>query len=551
MSMFCYQCEQTTKGTGCTVTGACGKDATTATLQDVLLQVTKGIAMYAHRAARLGKRDREIDVFTIEALFSTVTNVNFNPESIEKLIARAAAMRGRAKELYEKACAKAGASPEALAGPAAWRPADDSAGLLLQGMELSIAERSARLGPDVAGLQELITYGLKGAAAYVDHAQILGREDAAVYATFHEALDFLAKDSPASGELLEWALRAGELNLKAMELLDAANTDAYGHPVPTQVRVTPLKGKAIVVSGHDLKDLEELLKQTEGKGINVYTHGEMLPCLAYPGLKKYKHLVGNYGGAWQNQRTEFDQFPGAIVMTTNCLQKPKDSYVNRIFTLGLVGWPGVAHITDGDFTPVIEAALAAPGFPADAPANYITVGFGRNTVMSVAGKVIDLVKQGKIRHFYLIGGCDGAKPGRNYYTEFAEQVPDDCVILTLACGKYRFNKLEFGQIDGIPRLLDCGQCNDAYSAVQIAVALAGAFGVGVNDLPLSLILSWFEQKAVAILLALLYLGIKDIRLGPSLPAFVTPEVLNVLVDKFAIKPIGSVKEDLAATLAHK
>ncbi|MBM4025902.1 MAG: hydroxylamine reductase, partial [Planctomycetes bacterium] len=272
------------------------------------------------------------------------------------------------------------------------------------------------------------------------------------------------------------------------------------------------------------------------------------PCNAYPGLKKYKHLVGNYGGAWQDQRTEFEAFPGAILMTTNCLQKPKDSYQDRIFSAGLVGWPDMVHITDGDFTPVIEAALAAPGFPEDAPAQYITVGFGRNTVMSVAGKVIDLVKQGKIRRFYLIGGCDGAKPGRNYYTEFAEQVPNDCVILTLACGKFRFNKLEFGQIEGIPRLLDVGQCNDSYSAVQIAVALANAFGVGVNDLPLSLVLSWFEQKAVAILLTLLYLGVRDIRIGPSLPAFVTPDVLSVLVDKFAIKPIGMVKEDLAATL---
>ncbi len=549
MSMFCYQCEQTTKGTGCTVTGACGKDATTATLQDVLLQVTKGIAMYAHRAARLGKRDREIDVFTIEALFSTVTNVNFNPESIEKLIARAAAMRGRAKELYEKACAKAGASPEALAGPAAWRPADDSAGLLLQGMELSIAERSARLGPDVAGLQELITYGLKGAAAYVDHAQILGREDAAVYATFHEALDFLAKDSPASGELLEWALRAGELNLKAMELLDAANTDAYGHPVPTQVRVTPLKGKAIVVSGHDLKDLEELLKQTEGKGINVYTHGEMLPAHAYPGLKKYRHLAGNYGGAWQEQQKEFEKFPGAILMTTNCLQKPRDSYRGKIFTSGLVSWPGVRHIgLDRDFAPVINAALAAPGFAGEGPAQTITVGFGRNAIMGVAGTVIDAVKAGKIRRFFLIGGCDGAKPGRNYYTDFATAVPKDCVILTLACGKYRFNKLDFGDIGGIPRLLDVGQCNDAYSAIQIALALSKAFNVGVNELPLSLILSWYEQKAVAILLTLLYLGVKNIKIGPSLPAFITPPVLDILVEKFGLAPITTPEDDLKAIL---
>jgi len=550
MNMFCYQCEQTVKGTGCTLQGVCGKDAQTAALQDLLVDAVKDISRYAHRAYQLGARDRDVDVFTVKALFSTLTNVNFDPQRFKGYMNEAAQMKDRAQKLYEKAAIKAGQTLERLECPVRWwEGRDDLDTLTRKGREVGIETRTAKLGATIAGLQELITYGLKGAAAYADHAQILGKEDAQHYAAFHEMLDYLTRKPTDAGELLGRALKTGEINLKAMELLDAANTQTYGHPEPTQVRVTPVKGKCIVVSGHDLKDLEELLRQTQGKGINVYTHGEMLPCNAYPGLKKYKHLVGNYGGAWQNQRTEFEEFPGAILMTTNCLQKPKDSYKDRIFTAGLVGWPEVAHLADGDFTPVIEAALAAPGFAADVPAKYITVGFGRNTVMSVAGKVIDLVKQGKIKHFYLIGGCDGAKPGRNYYTEFAEQVPDDCVILTLACGKYRFNKLEFGQIDGIPRLLDCGQCNDAYSAVQIAVALAGAFGVGVNDLPLSLILSWFEQKAVAILLTLLHLGIRDIRLGPSLPAFVTPEVLNILVDKFAIKPIGTVKEDLAATLS--
>jgi hydroxylamine reductase len=333
-----------------------------------------------------------------------------------------------------------------------------------------------------------------------------------------------------------------------MELLDAANTESYGHPEPTQVRVTPVKGKCIVVSGHDLKDLEELLKQTEGTGINVYTHGEMLPCNAYPGLKRYKHLVGNYGGAWQDQRKEFDEFPGAILMTTNCLQKPKDSYKDRIFTCGLVGWKDVVHISDHDFTSVIEAAQAAPGFAEDEPEKFITIGFAHNTVMNVAEKVVQAVKAGQVKHFFLIGGCDGAKPGRNYYTELAEKVPDDCVILTLACGKYRFNKLDFGSIDGIPRLLDCGQCNDAYSAIQIATALAKAFDCDVNELPLSLVLSWYEQKAVVILLSLLYLGIKNMRLGPSLPAFVSPSVLNILIEKYSIKPVGNVDEDLAEML---
>jgi len=549
--MFCYQCEQTAKGTGCTVQGVCGKDDTTAVLQDLLVHAAKGISVYAHRAGQLGARDRQVDVFIVEALFATVTNVDFAPQRLGQHLEQAAQIRDKAGSVYEAACAKAGKTPETLVGPAVWQPAGDLDGLVQQGRELSIADRRARLGEDVAGLQELIVYGLKGAAAYTDHAQILGHEDAQVYATFHEALDFLTRDNPTTDELLGWALKVGELNLKAMQLLDAANTGTYGHPEPTQVRVTPLKGKAIVVSGHDLKDLEELLKQTEGKGINVYTHGEMLPALAYPGLKKYRHLVGNYGGAWQDQRKEFDQFPGAILMTTNCIQKPKEQYQGRIFTSGLVAWPGVTHIGPGhDFSPVIQAALAAPGFAEDAPQKTITVGFARNAVLGVADQVIQAVKSGAIRHFFLVGGCDGAKSGRNYYTEFAQRVPDDCVILTLACGKYRFNKLDFGTIGGIPRLLDVGQCNDAYSAVQIAVALAGAFNCGVNDLPLSLILSWYEQKAVAILLTLLHLGIKNIRLGPSLPAFVTPPVLKVLVEKPNVAPIRTPEEDLQAILGR-
>jgi len=343
-------------------------------------------------------------------------------------------------------------------------------------------------------------------------------------------------------------LRCGEVNLRVMQLLDDANTSAYGMPEPTAVRVEPRAGKAILVSGHDLKDLEELLKQTAGKAIDVYTHGEMLPAHGYPGLKKYRHLAGNYGGAWQNQAKEFDEFPGAILMTTNCIQRPRDSYKDRLFTCGLVAWPGVKHIPDRNFAPLIKAALKAPGFAKDGPDRTITVGFGHNAVMKVAGRVIELVKAGKIRHFFLIGGCDGAKPGRNYYTDLARLVPDDCVILTLACGKYRFNKLDFGSIGGIPRLLDVGQCNDAYSAIQIALALASASGVDVNSLPLSFVLSWYEQKAVVILLTLLYLGVKNIRLGPSLPACVTPAVLGVLSEKFDLKPITTPETDIQAIL---
>jgi hydroxylamine reductase len=550
MNMFCYQCEQTAKGTGCTVFGACGKDPETAALQDLLVYALKDISRYAHRARELGRTDKQVNVFTVEALFSTLTNVNFSPERFQELIKEAAQIREKAKAMYDAACEDSQRAPEQLDCEIDWRQnANDINELISRGESVSIQNRISSLGEDVTGLQELITYGLKGLASYADHAQILGKEDDSVYAFVHKTLDYLTRKPAGADELVGIALECGEINLKTMELLDAAHTQTYGHPEPTQVRITPVKGKCILVSGHDLKDLEELLKQTEGKGINVYTHGEMLPCNAYPGLKKYKHLVGNYGGAWQDQRKEFDEFPGAILMTTNCLQKPKDSYKDRVFTAGMVGWPGVVHIVNRNFAPVVEAALAEPGFAEDAPEKFITIGFARNAVMSIADKVVEAVKAGKIRRFFLIGGCDGAKPGRNYYTEFAQKVPNDCVILTLACGKYRFNKLHFGQIDGIPRLLDCGQCNDAYSAIQIAVGLAKAFDCGVNDLPLSVILSWYEQKAVAILLTLLYLGIKNMKLGPSLPAFTTPNVLKVLVEKFNISPVEDAEKDLAAALS--
>ncbi|MBN2713556.1 MAG: hydroxylamine reductase [Planctomycetes bacterium] len=535
--MFCYQCEQTAKGSGCTAHGVCGKDPETAALQDLLIHVAEDVSRCARKTRQNGSKTRDADVFVVEALFSTVTNVDFDPERLAGLI--------RKGENVRKAM---GTSCAGVIEPAA-----DLNEMIRQGESVTIQKRIDAIGPDVTGLQELITYGLKGMAAYADHARVLGKEDDAVYAFIHEAMDFLANNPSDVDALTTMALKVGEVNLAVMGLLDAANTDAYGHPEPTQARVTSIKGKCIVVSGHDLKDLKMLLEQTEGKGVNVYTHGEMLPCLAYPELKKHKHLVGNYGGAWQDQQKEFDAFPGAVLMTTNCIQKPKESYKARIFTTGLVAWPGVAHIAaqaDGtkDFTPVIEAALAAPGFSEDAEDKTIPIGFARNTVMSVADKVIDAVKGGAIKHFFLIGGCDGAKPGRNYYTELAQQIPQDCVILTLACGKYRFNKLDFGDIGGIPRLLDCGQCNDAYSAIQIAVALAGAFECGVNDLPLSLVLSWYEQKAVCILLTLLHLGIQNMRLGPTLPAFVTPPVLQVLVDKFGIKPTTTPDEDLNVIL---
>jgi len=546
-NMFCYQCEQTAKGAGCTVQGVCGKDPETARMQDLLLWQAKGISMYARRSALLGARDSATDRFVVEALFTTVTNVNFDAAKIETIIRKGQEIKETARLLYEKT-AKA---PEKLGGPAAWVPPPGHAELLGEAADKGVESRRANLGDDAAGLQELLTYGLKGMAAYADHARILGQEDNAVYSFIHEALDFLTKPDPAVDELVGYNMKCGEVNLRVMELLDLANTGAYGHPVPAKVRINPLKGKALLVSGHDLKDLEDILKQTEGKGINVYTHGEMLPAHGYPGLNKYKHLAGNYGGAWQDQQKEFAAFPGAIVMTTNCIQRPQETYKARIFTTGLVQWPGVTHLKNGEFGPAVEAALKAEGFAADGDPKTIMVGFGHNTVMSVAGKVIDAVKAGQIKHFFLVGGCDGAKPGRNYYTEFAEKAPKDTVLLTLACGKFRFNKLEFGDIGGIPRLLDMGQCNDAYSAIQVAVALSKAFNVGVNELPLSMILSWYEQKAVVILLTLLSLGIKNIRLGPTLPAFVTPNVLKVLIEKFNIMPVTTAEEDLEAILGAK
>jgi len=547
-TMFCYQCEQTARGAGCTQFGVCGKDPEVAILQDLLVHAAKGVAMCGHRAGQLGVRDHAADVFLVEALFSTVTNVNFDAQRIEALLRRAGRILEDMRGLCWKAARQRGLAEETLSGPAAWAPAPDRQGLLAQAEQVGIEARLDRLGEDIAGLQELLLYGLKGTAAYANHALILGREDESVYAFLHEALDFLTKPQPTVDELLGLCLRCGEVNLQVMGLLDGANTGAYGHPVPTRVRIEPLKGKAILVSGHDLKDLEELLKQTADKGINVYTHGEMLPAHGYPELKKHTHLAGNYGGAWQDQQKEFDAFPGAILMTTNCLQKPRSTYRGRIFASGLVAFPGVVRVHDYDFAPVIRAALEAPGFAEDGPPRTILVGFGRDAVLRAAGQVVAAVKAGAIRRFFLIGGCDGAKTGRDYYTQLAEAVPQDCVILTLACGKYRFNKLPFGEIAGLPRLLDCGQCNDAYSAVQIAVALAKALDTDVNRLPLSFILSWYEQKAVCILLTLLHLGIRNIRLGPSLPAFVTPAVFKALADKFNLMPTGTVAADLAACL---
>nr|MDA8387711.1 hydroxylamine reductase [Nitrospiraceae bacterium] len=424
----------------------------------------------------------------------------------------------------------------------------DIEALIEQGRKVREHVPDRCIDPDIQSLQDIVLYGIKGVAAYADHACELGRRDDAVYAFLHEALAAMTRTDLGLTDWIGLAMRCGEINLRTMELLDGANTGTYGHPVPTKVPLGARKGKAILVSGHDLRDIGEILKQTAGKGIYVYTHGEMLPAHGYPGLKKYSHFHGHYGTAWQNQHKEFALFPGAIVMTTNCLQKPLDSYAGNIFTAGLVGWPGIRHIEGRDFTPAIERAMELPGFAEDKEGKEVMTGFARNAVLSVADKIIGAVKDGRIRHFFLVGGCDGSKERRGYFARFVEKAPKDTVILTLACGKFRFFDKELGAIGDIPRLLDIGQCNDAYSAVQIAVALSKAFGVGVNELPLSLILSWYEQKAVSILLTLLSLGIKGIRLGPTLPAFITPGVLDVLVKNFDIKPLAATPEEDLKTI---
>ncbi len=541
--MFCYQCEQTAKGTGCTVQGVCGKSPEIAALQDLLLYSLMGLSQVAVEGRKVGVSDNDINVFTVKAAFSTLTNVDFDPDRFMDLIRQSTSLREKLKTQVESAGGNVGWSD----GPATFQPKTSLDDLVKQGEQVGIKSYPAD-DPDILSLKHTVLYGIKGVSAYADHAQILGQEDESVYAYVHEGLAAIQRDDLGVDDWVKMALRCGEAAYKAMELLDAGNTNTYGHPVPTKVPLGYKKGKAILVSGHDLKDLEELLKQTEGKGIYIYTHGEMLATHGYPKLKKYPHFYGQFGTAWQKQLKEFADFPGAILMTTNCIQRPQNVYKDNLFTSGMVGWPGIPHISDLNFQPVIDRALELPGFEEDYVKQEVTVGFARNAVLGVADKVIEAVKSGDIRHLFLVAGCDGAKPGRNYYTEFVEKVPKDCIVLTLACGKYRFFDKDLGDIGGIPRLLDAGQCNDAYSAVQIASALAKAFNMEVNELPLSLIISWYEQKAVCVLLALLHLGIKGIRLGPSLPAFLTPNVLDTLVKKFDIKPISSADEDLKAIL---
>ena len=541
--MFCNQCEQTAQGRGCTERGVCGKSPDVAAVQDLLVYTARGLALAALEAEKRGADIAEAGRAVVAALFSTVTNVNFDIPPLRQVLDRVVAERKKLEREYGLTMNQP---------PARFEPAKDAEALLKQaGVAATTAFAS---DADCNSLAQTLLFGLKGTSAYTDHAAVLGHENPDLYRAILRGLATgFDGAKPAAGEWVEAVLACGRANLMAMELLDKANTAAYGDPEPTKVSLRPRPGKAILVSGHDLKDLHDLLLQTEGKGINIYTHGEMLPTHGYPKLKAFKHFAGHFGTAWQNQVHEMPRFPGAILFTTNCIQRPGNVYRDNVFTTGLVGWPGAVHVKNGEFGPVIERALACEGFTEDAAAAYpddsVMVGFARNAVLGVAGAVVDAVKSGAIRHFFLVGGCDGAKPGRNYYTDFVEKAPRDTVILTLACGKFRFFDKKLGDIGGIPRLLDCGQCNDAYSAVKIAQALGDAFSCGINDLPLSLVLSWYEQKAVAVLLSLLALGVKGIRLGPTLPAFLTPAVLKTLQDNFGIMPTATAEEDLKAALA--
>ncbi|MEZ9303777.1 hydroxylamine reductase [Vibrio breoganii] len=552
--MFCIQCEQTMQtpvANGCQYAmGMCGKTAEISDLQDVLIYILQGVSAYANAARDLGVVDSEADAYVPQAFFATLTNVNFDDARLIEYTEQALSYKAKLKAAYEAACVLQNVEPKVLEGAAQFTIEAEKVTLLSKATDTALNHDVSEVGEDILGLRLLALYGLKGVAAYMEHARILGQQNDEVYAEFHRIMVRLGENPSEMNELLELAMACGHLNYSVMKMLDTGETEAFGHPVPTKVNMKPIAGKAILVSGHDLIDLKYILEQTKDKGINVYTHGEMLPAHAYPELGgKHPHLVGNYGSAWQNQQKEFANFPGAIVMTSNCLINPEtNGYADRMFTRNIVGWPGVEHHTGHDFSAVIEKALECEGFKFDEIPLYTTTGFAHNALMEAAPAVIEQVKAGNIRHFFLVGGCDGDKKERNYFTEFTKAAPQDTLILTLACGKFKFNDLEFGDVNGIPRLLDVGQCNDAYSAIQLALALADTFECGVNELPLSLILSWFEQKAIAILLTLLALGIKDIRVGPTAPAFLTENLLNHLNEQTGLRLITTVEQDLADIL---
>ncbi|UYZ83451.1 hydroxylamine reductase [Entomomonas sp. E2T0] len=548
--MYCVQCEQTMRtpqGNGCAYAkGMCGKTAETSDLQDLLIATLQSLSAWAIKANELNIIDTEVNFFSPKAFFSTLTNVNFDSSRIIEYAMEAIQLRDQ----LIKQCQTKDATVQ-LDHPLAL--------LQLQGNTIEALQQQAKdfslkskkeISEDVHGLRMLCLYGLKGAAAYMEHAHVLDQADNNIHLQYHQIMSWLGTEPTDINALLDNAMAIGQMNFGIMELLDKGETSNFGDPVPTTVNTKPVKGKCIVVSGHDLKDLYALLEQTEGKGINVYTHGEMLPAHAYPAFHKFKHLVGNYGSAWQNQQKEFADFPGPIIMTSNCIIDPNvGNYQDRIWTRSMVGWPEVNHIADRDFSKVIQQALSLSGFQHTEVEHSITIGFARKTLLGAADTVLNLVSQQKLRHIFLVGGCDGSRDERNYYNDFAMNVPQDCAILTLGCGKYRFNKESFGDIEGLPRLIDVGQCNDAYSAVILAVHLSERLGCTVNDLPLTLVLSWFEQKAIVILLTLLSLGVKNIYAGPTLPAFLTPNLINIIVEKFDLHPTTIAEQDLNKILA--
>lgn len=555
--MFCYQCQEAMRNTGCTIKGICGKTPEVANLQDLLVYLLKGISFWATRGRKMGVINEDTNLFVVQALFSTITNANFDADRFVALIQQAIAHREALREAAQSKCETLHGNPCSGNGPdwASWAPKNYELGTLLEKTQQVGIMSNEELDDDIRSLRELIIYGIKGISAYTDHAYLLGEKDPEILYFVQDMLEATTNDDLTAEDLTGLVLKTGEMGLQTMALLDKANTDAYGHPEPTQVYLGVRPGPGILVSGHDLLDLDELLQQTQGTGVNVYTHSEMLPAHAYPRFKKYDHFVGNYGGSWWQQREEFDRFGGPILMTTNCIVRPKESYNDRLFTSGQAGYPGCPHIPDRepgaqkDFSSIIALAKESPE-PEPLEDKSITTGFARQSVLAHAETVIDAVKSGDIKRFVVMGGCDGRNNSRQYYTDVAETLPESTIILTAGCAKYRYNKLDLGSINGIPRILDAGQCNDSYSLIKTAQALVGAFELDdVNDLPISYDIAWYEQKAVIVLLALLSLGIKKIRLGPTLPAFLSPNVVSVLVKNFDLQPIGSVEEDVAAMMA--
>ena len=544
--MFCQQCEQTSTETGCHQYGQCGKTPEVDAVQDLMIYCLRSLAPVVLKAKDLGINTQELDVYICESMFATMTNVNFGKRIFIKESRHIINEREKLKtEIAQKI------SSEPIFSAIANYSPNFQKSLVGQGKKETEHDSIPQASdPDIFSLKLLILYGLKGSASYMYLAHTLGKDDDEIYRSYYEALEAVNRSDLTLDEGVKMALKIGEVNYKVLELLSQGHTQTYGHPQPTLVPISAKKGKAILVSGHDIKILADLLEATKDKGINVYTHGELLPAHGYPRLKeKYPHLYGHYGTAWMRQQEEFDDFPGSILMTTNCLMPPHDGYDDRLFTCSVVGHPELEHLQEGTrFEDLIATALEMPGFTEDEPLREVMTGFGHNAVLNVADQIVDAVKAGQIRHFFLVGGCDGAKPGRSYYTEFVEKVPQDCVILTLACGKFRFYDQQFGEINGIPRYLDMGQCNDAYSAIQVALALANAFDTDVNQLPLSMVISWYEQKAIAVLLTLLHLGIKNIFLGPTLPTFFTPNILNFFSQEYQLKKVGDPEKDLEACL---